>query len=102
MPVMMVPCITMHRCGGYDLVPSIGESLYVAGQSTYKGHEFRDATAPDGKLIDFGKQQEFPARDLIREMIEWFKGAVPGVIDSWACYVFTDERYHLLVELTYF
>ncbi|HLJ36448.1 MAG TPA: carboxylate-amine ligase, partial [Ktedonobacteraceae bacterium] len=26
----------------------------------------------DGKLIDFGKQQELPARDLIREMIEWF------------------------------
>src|SRR6058998_3339996 len=26
----------------------------------------------DGKLIDFGKQQELPARDLIRELIEWF------------------------------
>lgn len=26
----------------------------------------------DGKLIDFGKQEELPARDLIREMIEWF------------------------------
>jgi len=25
-----------------------------------------------GKLIDFGKQEELPARDLIREMIEWF------------------------------
>src|SRR5262245_39113150 len=25
----------------------------------------------DGKLIDFGKQREFPARDLIRELDEW-------------------------------
>ncbi len=30
----------------------------------------------DGKLIDFGKQQELPARDLIRELIEWFIGDV--------------------------
>src|SRR5258708_16337853 len=28
----------------------------------------------DGKLIDFGKQQELPARDLILELIEWFIG----------------------------
>jgi carboxylate-amine ligase len=26
----------------------------------------------DGMLIDFGKEQQLPARDLIREMIEWF------------------------------
>ncbi len=26
----------------------------------------------DGKLIDFGKQEELPARELIHEMIEWF------------------------------
>jgi glutamate---cysteine ligase / carboxylate-amine ligase len=26
----------------------------------------------DGKLIDFGKQEELPARELITEMIEWF------------------------------
>ena len=26
----------------------------------------------DGKLIDFGKQRELPARELIREMLEWF------------------------------
>ncbi len=26
----------------------------------------------DGKLIDFGKQEELPARDLIRELIDWF------------------------------
>ncbi|MDR7419062.1 MAG: carboxylate-amine ligase [Armatimonadota bacterium] len=28
----------------------------------------------DGKLIDFGRQQELPARDLVREMLEWFIG----------------------------
>lgn len=28
----------------------------------------------DGKLIDFGKQREFPARDLIRELLDWFLG----------------------------
>lgn len=26
----------------------------------------------DGKLIDLGKQEEFPTRELIRELIEWF------------------------------
>ena len=26
----------------------------------------------DGKLIDFGKQQELPARELIRELLDWF------------------------------
>jgi carboxylate-amine ligase len=26
----------------------------------------------DGKLLDLGKQQELPARELIRELIEWF------------------------------
>jgi carboxylate-amine ligase len=26
----------------------------------------------DGKLIDFGKQQELPARELISEMLQWF------------------------------
>jgi carboxylate-amine ligase len=28
----------------------------------------------DGKLIDFGKQREMPARELISEFIEWFLG----------------------------
>ena len=32
-----------------------------------------------GKLIDFGKQQELPARELIREMLEWF---VDDVVDE--------------------
>lgn len=30
----------------------------------------------DGRLIDFGKQEELPARELIREMIEWLLGDV--------------------------
>lgn len=33
----------------------------------------------DGRLIDFGKSKELPARDLIREMIEWF---VDDVVDE--------------------
>jgi glutamate---cysteine ligase / carboxylate-amine ligase len=33
----------------------------------------------DGKLIDFGKEQEQPARELIRELIEWF---IDDVVDE--------------------
>ena len=33
----------------------------------------------DGKLVDFGKQQELPARALIREMLEWF---IDDVVDE--------------------
>jgi carboxylate-amine ligase len=33
----------------------------------------------DGKLIDFGKERELPARDLIRELIEWF---IDDVVDE--------------------
>jgi carboxylate-amine ligase len=33
----------------------------------------------DGKLIDFGKQQEIPARALIREVLEWF---IEDVVDE--------------------
>ena len=36
----------------------------------------------DGKLIDFGKQEEFPARDLIAEMVEWFLGDVVDELGS--------------------
>ncbi|HEX5635014.1 MAG TPA: carboxylate-amine ligase, partial [Gemmatimonadales bacterium] len=36
----------------------------------------------DGKLIDFGKQQEQPARELIRELIEWFIGDVVDELGS--------------------
>jgi len=33
----------------------------------------------DGNLIDFGKRKELPARELIRELIEWF---IADVIDE--------------------
>ncbi len=33
----------------------------------------------DGKLIDFGKEQERPARELIRELLEWF---IDDVVDE--------------------
>ncbi len=36
----------------------------------------------DGKLIDFGKQEEVPSRDLIRELIEWFIGDVVDELGS--------------------
>jgi carboxylate-amine ligase len=36
----------------------------------------------DGKLIDMGKQIEMPARELIREMIEWFLGDVMDELGS--------------------
>ncbi|MBI2973714.1 MAG: carboxylate-amine ligase, partial [Armatimonadetes bacterium] len=36
----------------------------------------------DGKLIDLGKQEELPARDLIRELIEWFIGDVVDELGS--------------------
>ncbi len=36
----------------------------------------------DGKLLDLGKQQELPARTLIREMIEWFIGDVLDELGS--------------------
>ncbi|MGH2373053.1 MAG: carboxylate-amine ligase [bacterium] len=36
----------------------------------------------DGKLIDYGKQEELPARDLIREMIEWFIGDIVDELGS--------------------
>lgn len=36
----------------------------------------------DGRLIDFGREQEFPARDLIAEMVEWFLGDVVDELGS--------------------
>jgi glutamate---cysteine ligase / carboxylate-amine ligase len=36
----------------------------------------------DGKLIDFGKQEEKPARELIREMLDWFIGDVVDELGS--------------------
>lgn len=36
----------------------------------------------DGKLIDFGKQEELPAHELVTEMIEWFIGDVVDELGS--------------------
>ena len=35
-----------------------------------------------GRLIDFGKQEELPAADLIRELIDWFIGDVVDELGS--------------------
>lgn len=49
----------------------------------------------DGKLIDFGKQEERPARELIREMIEWFIG---DVIDELGSRKEVEYAYRILQE----
>lgn len=36
----------------------------------------------DGKLIDFGKREEVPARDLVHELIEWFLADVLDELGS--------------------
>ncbi len=36
----------------------------------------------DGNLIDLGKQEELPARALIREMLDWFIGDVVDELGS--------------------
>ena len=36
----------------------------------------------NGKLIDFGKQQELPARELIHELLDWFIGDVLDELGS--------------------
>ncbi|MBI3998436.1 MAG: carboxylate-amine ligase [Armatimonadetes bacterium] len=51
----------------------------------------------DGNLIDFGKQQELPARDLIRELIEWFIG---DVLDELGSRQEVEYAYRILAEGT--
>jgi carboxylate-amine ligase len=51
----------------------------------------------DGKLIDFGKQEELPARDLIRELIEWFIG---DVVDDLGSRQEVEYAYRILAEGT--
>jgi carboxylate-amine ligase len=46
----------------------------------------------DGKLIDFGKQREFPARQLIRELLEF----VDEVVDDLGCRKEIDYVYQIL------
>jgi carboxylate-amine ligase len=49
----------------------------------------------DGKLIDLGKQEELPARTLIREMIEWFIG---DVLDELGTRKEVEYAYRILEE----
>ena len=49
----------------------------------------------EGKLIDFGKQEELPARDLIRELIEWF---IADVIDELGSRQEIEYAYRILDE----
>jgi carboxylate-amine ligase len=51
----------------------------------------------DGKLIDFGKQQELPARNLVREMLEWFIG---DVLDELGSCALVGYAYRILDEGT--
>ncbi len=49
----------------------------------------------DGNLIDFGKQVELPARQLIREMIEWF---IDDVVDELGSRREVEYAYRILDE----
>lgn len=51
----------------------------------------------DGKMIDFGKQAELPARDLIRELIEWFIG---DMVDELGTRKEVEYAYKILAEGT--
>ncbi|CAN5661601.1 carboxylate-amine ligase [soil metagenome] len=47
----------------------------------------------DGRLIDFGKQQECPARELILELIEWF---IADVVDELGSRAEVEYAYRIL------
>jgi len=49
----------------------------------------------DGKLIDFGKEREMPAPDLIRELIEWFIG---DMVDELGTRKEVEYAYKILAE----
>jgi carboxylate-amine ligase len=49
----------------------------------------------EGKLIDFGKQEEKPARDLIRELIGWF---IDDVVDELGSRQEVEYAYRILQE----
>ncbi|HEX5817518.1 MAG TPA: glutamate-cysteine ligase family protein, partial [Gemmatimonadales bacterium] len=51
----------------------------------------------DGKLIDFGKQTELPARDLIRELITWF---IDDVLDELGSRKEVEYAFRILEEGT--
>jgi carboxylate-amine ligase len=47
----------------------------------------------DGNLIDFGKEQELPARELITEMLEWF---VDDVVDELGSRRDVEYAFHIM------
>jgi len=49
----------------------------------------------DGRLIDFGRQEELPARQLIRELVEWF---VDDVVDELGTRAEVEYAYRILEE----
>jgi carboxylate-amine ligase len=49
----------------------------------------------DGKLIDFGKQEELPAPDLIRELIGWF---IDDVVDDLGSRQEVEYAYRILEQ----
>ena len=49
----------------------------------------------DGNLIDFGKQRELPARELIRELIDWF---IADVVDELGSRKDVEYAYKILEE----
>ena len=51
----------------------------------------------DGKLIDFGKPAELPARELIRELIEWF---IDDVLDDLGSRKEVEYAFRILEEGT--
>ena len=51
----------------------------------------------DGKMIDFGKQRELPARELIREMLEWF---IDDVLDELGSRKEVEYAFRILEEGT--
>ena len=51
----------------------------------------------DGKMVDFGKQREQPARELIREMLEWF---IDDVLDELGSRKEVEYAFRILEEGT--
>jgi glutamate---cysteine ligase / carboxylate-amine ligase len=51
----------------------------------------------DGKLIDFGKRQELPARQLIRELVEWF---IADVVDDLGSRAECEYAFRILADGT--
>ncbi len=49
----------------------------------------------DGRLVDLGKQEELPARALIRELLDWFIG---DVVDELGSRAEVEYAYRILEE----